>query len=58
MSAISKEMGLSTSFKPARLPDIEKELLRIDEVKTFHLHTCIHVCACIVILQNGAILML
>ena len=30
--ALGKEMGLQTCFKPALLPDIQRELLKIDEV--------------------------
>ena len=37
MRAIAKEIGLITHFKLAQFPNIEKELLRIDEV-------CVHVC--------------
>ncbi len=32
MRALAKEVGLITAFKLAQYPDIENELLRIDEV--------------------------
>ena len=30
--AVGKEMGLCKCFQPAQFPDIEQELLKIDEV--------------------------
>ena len=38
--AVGKEMGLCKSFQPAQFPDIEQELLKIDEV-------CVCVCVCV-----------
>ena len=32
VAVLAREMGLQTNFKPAFFPDVQKELLRIDEV--------------------------
>ena len=40
--AVGREMGLCKGFQPALFPDIEQELLRIDEVGV-----CVCVCVCV-----------
>ena len=47
--AVGKEMGLCKSFQPAQFPDIEQELLKIDEVCV-----CGCVCGCVCVGGGGA----
>ena len=45
--AVGREMGLCNCFQPAQFPDIEQELLKIDEV-------CVCVCVCVCGKREGA----